>query len=74
MLLLVSISSSLLGCDARLGSAGLVHCSDWVCACKWGQGNLLRRNVARVDFSSVTGVETFKKAFIFLGCVCPKWS
>lgn len=34
MLSLVSISSSLLGCGARLGSAGLVHCSDWVCACK----------------------------------------
>lgn len=38
LLLLVSFSSSLLGCGARLGSAGSVHCSDWVCACRgWGR-------------------------------------
>lgn len=51
----VSISSSPLGCGARLCSAGLVHCTDWVCACKWGQGNIQGATWARVDFSFVLG-------------------
>lgn len=44
MLSFVSVSSSWLACGARLGSAGLVHCNDWVCACRWGQG-ILRRTM-----------------------------
>ena len=39
------VSSSLLGGGARLDSAGLVHCSDWVYAFRQGMGQgILRRN------------------------------
>lgn len=44
LLSLFSISSSLQGCGARLGSIGLIHYGDWVFAYKSKFILILRRN------------------------------